>query len=123
MRRASGPRRRPLRRGSILVPVLIVLVLLAYLATEVSRELAADYGGSAYLRSVVEPGGLLDDAENHAVRLLQADQALKTKTDNYHESWAKLAEDLADLSSDDGPQMDGEIMDLCGLFPVNSPAA
>lgn len=120
MRPAAKPGRRALRRGSIIVPVLIVLVLLAYLATEVSRELASDYGGSAYLRTTVEPGGLLDNAESHAVRLLQSDQLSKVKTDNYHENWGELNEDLARMSSDDGPQLSGDIVDMCGLFPVNS---
>ena len=112
--------RRALRRGSIIVPVLIVLVLLAYLATEVSRELASDYGGSAYLRTTVEPGGLLDNAENHAERMLQADLRSGAKTDNYYENWGELGEDLARMSSDDGPQLSGDIVDMCGLFPVNS---
>lgn len=111
--------RRTRRRGSVIVPVLIVLVLLAYLAAEVGKDLAADYGGGAYMRGALASGGLLDAAEALGLRALARDAAGAVKVDSYLESWAEFGKDLDKLESADGPDLSGHIIDMCGLFPVN----
>lgn len=116
--RATVPRGS--RRGSIIVPVLIILVLLAYVAAEVGRDLATDYGGAAYLKGALGSGWLLDDAEQHGVDLLLADLRRKSKADHYNEDWAAFGDDVALLQSADGPELSGAIEDMDGLFPISS---
>lgn len=81
-------------RGSVIVPVLIVLMLLAFLAAEVGRDLTTDYAGAAYLRETLGASWALDDAEDVARRLLEQDLALGSATDNRHEVWGDFQDEL-----------------------------
>ena len=110
-------------RGSVIVPVLIVLMLLAFLAAEVGRDLTTDYAGAAYLRETLGASWALDDAEDVARRLLENDLALGGATDNRHEVWGDFQDELDMLFRDGGPEVAGRIRDVNGLFPLRSLAA
>lgn len=103
-------------RGSIIVPVLIILVLLAYVAAEVGRDLASDHGGATFLRGALAAGWVLDDAEELAMRTLAADSS---DVDHPHETWNAFGDELTKFNSSEGGQMGGVIVDMTGLFPIN----
>lgn len=106
-------------RGSVIIPVLIVLVLLAFVAAETGRSLTTDYGGAAYMRGAFAAGWPLDDAEYIAIRTLEADGLINPDVDTPFEAWNKLSDDLDVISASGSARLEGGITDLGGLFPIN----
>ena len=106
-------------RGSVIVPVLIILVLLAFVAAETGKSLTSDYGGAAYMRGAFAAGWPLDDAEQIAIRTLEADAAISSAVDHPFESWNKLSDDLDVISASSAARLEGYITDMGGLFPIN----
>lgn len=110
----------PRRDGSVLIPVMMIMLLLAYLGLRVSREIAVDYAGAAYLRSTVEAGDALDYGEFVARNVLLDDLQASTAVDSLLEDWAnpeeafKKATEALALG-----ELGGGITDEQGLLPIN----
>ncbi len=114
------PPRSEARRGSILIPVMMIMLLLAYLGLQVGREIAVDYAGSAYLRTSLEAGPALDYGRTVALTLLAEDLKASKTSDNLREEWANpdSAFETATENLDQG-ELSGVITDEQGLLPIN----
>lgn len=107
-------------RGSVLVPVLVVLVLISYLAVEVARDLTTDYASASYIRGALDSAWLMDDAEELAARVLVLDAAKPNHVDYPLESWGLFQDELDLFMGGSNVEMTGAITDEQGLFPLNA---
>lgn len=114
------PHRSDDRRGSVLIPVLMIMLLLAYLGLQVGREIAVDYAGAAYLRSSLEAGSALDFGMQTAEAILLRDQEEAGATDHLRERWANPGEDFR-LATEalNQNELSATITDEQGLLPIN----
>lgn len=106
-------------RGSVIVPVLIIIVLLAFVAAETGKSLTTDHGGAAYLRGALAAAWPMDDAEHLAIRTLAADYVATPDVDHFYDVWTDYSKDLGALSASGSARLEGGIVDMEGLFPIN----
>ncbi|MFA9394535.1 MAG: general secretion pathway protein GspK [Halodesulfovibrio sp.] len=106
-------------QGTIIIIVLLVLVVLSFLAMELSKETLIDHTSSVYVKSSITGNILCDSGRMLAKEILVTDLE-ESKGDYNFETWGLFNTELEDISEElTSGTLSGEITDENSLFPIN----
>jgi type II secretory pathway component PulK len=106
-------------QGTIIIIVLLVLVVLSFLAMELSKETLIDHASSLFVRSSITGNTLCDSGRLLAKEILATDLE-ESKGDYKFEKWGLFNTELKEISEElTSGTLSGEITDENSLFPIN----
>lgn len=109
-------------QGTIIIIVLLVLVVLSFLAMELSKETLIDHTSSVFVKSSITGNTLCDSGRLLAKEVLAKDLE-ESKGDYKFEKWGLFNIELEDISEElTSGTLSGEITDENSLFPINKVA-
>ncbi|SHJ27743.1 general secretion pathway protein GspK [Halodesulfovibrio aestuarii] len=119
MRSTATPPACNKEQGAIIIIILLVLVILSFLAMELSKETLIDHTSSAVVKSSIAGNALCDSGRLLAKEILITD--LKESSGDYNfEAWGSFDSELKEISKElVSGSLSGEITDENALFPIN----